>query len=137
MYPLCSHSSGKNSVFQCIHFSPFITFIVSCLSTPFYQQFDVFAFTKPLATYRAAIQQCPLPRSFKVSTMNQSFYHTYYHALGLSAHIICCFQHLTFNFSVYLHNWILTYFLPFSCCLFTYIFSSTTCFMYTQICYIL
>ena len=151
------------------HSSPFIA---SCLSTPFYQKFDGSSFIKPQATYLASIQQFPLPRSFKVSTMNQSFYHTYYHALGLSAHISCCFQSLICSrrsplifavylqnwiltyisccfqslicsrrspliFAVYLQNWILTYFLPFSCCLVTYIFSSTTCLMYTQICYIL
>ncbi|CAL4131506.1 unnamed protein product [Meganyctiphanes norvegica] len=69
-------------------------FIAACPSNPLYQQFDVFSFTKPQATYLASIQQFPLPRSFKVSTMNQSFYHTYYHALGLSAHISCCFQYI-------------------------------------------
>ena len=73
------------------HSSPFID---ACLSNPLYQQFDGFSFIKPLATYLAVIQKFPLPRSFKVSTMNQSFYHTYYHALGLSAHISCCFQYI-------------------------------------------
>ena len=56
----------------------------------------------------------------------------HYHALGLSDHISRCFQYLIcsrqslFMFSVYLHNCILTYFLPFSCCLVTYIFSLTS-----------